>query len=96
VTSDMQLLIRGVTVVDPRDGSLRAGQDVRVAGEMIASVEPAGDVSPAVRVVDAGGQYLVPGFNDMHAHPLGAGDPSGSPGLMLAHGMPPSSSAPPT
>jgi Amidohydrolase family len=87
VASDTQLLIRGVTVVDPRDGSLQAGQDVRIAGEQIVSVEPAGDVPTAVRVVDAAGQYLVPGFNDMHAHPLGAGDPSGGLDLMLAHGV---------
>jgi predicted amidohydrolase YtcJ len=90
VTSDAQLVIRGVTVVDPRDGSLRAGQDVRVAGDRIVSVEPAGDGQPvpaAAQVVDAAGRYLVPGFTDMHAHPLGAGDPSGSFDLMLAHGV---------
>ena len=29
----------------------------------------------------------MPGFADMHAHPLGAGDPSGSFDLMLAHGI---------
>ena len=90
MTSDAQLVIRGVTVVDPRDGSLRAGQDVRITGERIVSVEPArddGDVPAAAQVVDAAGRYLVPGFADMHAHPLGAGDPSGSLDLMLAHGI---------
>jgi len=94
VTSNAQLLIRGVTVVDPRDGSRQARQDVRVAGDTIVSVTPAGadadvpaDVPAAMQVVDAAGQYLVPGFNDMHAHPLGAGDPSGGLDLMLAHGV---------
>jgi imidazolonepropionase-like amidohydrolase len=89
VIGNAQLVIRGVTVVDPRDGSLRAGQDVRVAGERIVSVETAGDGQPvpaAAQVVDADGRYLVPGFTDMHAHPLSAGDPSGSFDLMLAHG----------
>ena len=56
MTSDTQLLIRGVTVVDPRDGSLQAGQEVRIAGEKIVSVEPAaGDVQSvpaAARVID--------------------------------------------
>jgi hypothetical protein len=28
MTSDAQVLIRGVTVVDPRDGSLQASQDL--------------------------------------------------------------------
>jgi len=89
VASDTQLLIRGVTVVDPRDGSLKADQDVHVADEKIVSVAPTagnGQGVPA-RVVEAAGQYLVPGFNDMHAHPLGAGDPSGRLDLMLAHGV---------
>jgi imidazolonepropionase-like amidohydrolase len=83
-------VIRDVTVVDPRDGSLRAGQDVRIAGQQIVSVEPAAgrdDAAIAGQVVDAAGQYLVPGFADMHAHPLGAGDPSGSLELMLAYGI---------
>jgi len=89
VASDTQLLIRGVTVVDPRDGSVRPGQDVRIDGETIVSVAAAGDgdVPTAARVVDAAGQYLIPGFNDMHAHPLGSGDPSGSLDLMLAYGV---------
>ncbi len=83
-------VIRDVTVVDPRDGSLRAGQDVRIAGDQIASVEPAGGstrVSPDAQVIDATGQYLVPGYNDMHAHPFGAKDPSGALDLMLAYGI---------
>ena len=40
MTSDTQLVIRGATVVDPRDGSVRAGQDVRIDGNTIASVAP--------------------------------------------------------
>ncbi|MGD0241627.1 MAG: amidohydrolase family protein [Streptosporangiaceae bacterium] len=87
MTADAQLVIRGVTVVDPRDGSLRPGQDVRIAGDLIASVADGADVPGGTQVIDATGQYLVPGFNDMHAHPLGAGDPSGGLDLMLAHGI---------
>ena len=90
MASDAQLVIRGVTVVDPRDGSLRAGQDVRITGDQIAGVEPGrdgGGVPAAAQVVDGAGRYLVSGFADMHAHPLGAGDPSGSFDLMLAHGI---------
>jgi imidazolonepropionase-like amidohydrolase len=87
---DPQLVIRGVTVVDPRDGSLRPGQDVRIADDQIVSVGPAdgsAPVSPDAQVIDAAGQYLVPGYNDMHAHPFGAGDPSGGLDLMLACGI---------
>jgi adenine deaminase len=43
VASEAQLVVRGVTVVNPRDGSLRAGQDVRITSDQIAGVEPARD-----------------------------------------------------
>ena len=88
-TSAADLVIRGVAVVNPRDGSLQVNQDVRIAGERILSVMPCTGESPPppVQVVEAAGQYLVPGFADMHAHPLGAGDPSGTFDLMLARGV---------
>ena len=87
------LVIRGVTVVSTRDGSLQAHQDVAISGDRIVSVGPASPdgVPRDASVVDADGKYLVPGFNDMHAHmlsrPGGGGDPSGTFGLMLAHGI---------
>ena len=90
MASDAQLVIRGVTVVNPRDGSLRpartsASPVTRSPAWSLASDD--GDVPAAAQVVDGSGRYLVPGFADMHAHPLGAGDPSGSFDLMLAHGI---------
>ncbi len=90
-TSSTQLVIRGVTVVDPRDGSAQTGQDVHIAGDRIASVGPGGDLPAGAQAVDGTGQFLVPGFNDMHAHmhshPLTGGDASGGFDLMLAHGV---------
>ncbi|MFY9931596.1 MAG: amidohydrolase family protein [Streptosporangiaceae bacterium] len=83
-------------MVDPRDGSLQASQDVHIAGDRIASVGPApqsagAEPPPGAQAVDATGQFLVPGFADMHAHmhshPLAGGDPSGGFDLMLAHGV---------
>ena len=87
--SAAHLVIRGVAVVNTRDGSLELNQDVHLAGERILSVQPSTGQTPppAVQVVQAAGQYLVPGFADMHAHPLGANDPSGRFGLMLAYGV---------
>ena len=66
------LVIRGVTVVSTRDGSLQAHQDVAISGDRIVSVGPASPdgVPRDASVVDADGKYLVPGFNDMHAHML--------------------------
>lgn len=89
----VDLVIRDVTVVSTRDGLLQAHQDVAVSGDTIVSVGPASPdgVLRDARVVDAGGKYLVPGFNDMHAHmfsrPAGDGDSPGTFDLMLAHGI---------
>jgi hypothetical protein len=41
----------------------------------------------SARVVEASGTYLVPGFCDMHAHPLNRKNPAASLDLMLAHGV---------
>jgi N-acyl-D-amino-acid deacylase len=60
------LLIRGARVVDGTGGAAFQA-DVAVEGEVIAAV---GDMSSAdaVRVVDAGGRVLAPGFIDVHSH----------------------------
>jgi imidazolonepropionase-like amidohydrolase len=64
-------ILRDSTVVDVRDGSLRRAVDIRVEGGRIASIAPTSDDHPdQVAVVDARGKYAVPGFCDMHAHPL--------------------------
>jgi imidazolonepropionase-like amidohydrolase len=64
-------ILRGTTVVDVRDGSLRRAVDITVEGGRIASITPTSDDHPErVVVVDARGKYAVPGFCDMHAHPL--------------------------
>ena len=83
------LLLTHVIVVDTRDGALRRDMNVAVDGGRIASIAKAGR-SPshaARRVVDARGEYLVPGFLDMHAHILDSEDPVGSLELMLANGV---------
>ena len=82
-------ILQGATVVDVRDGSLRRDVDITVEDGRIASIAPTSDDHPdRVAVVDAAGTYAVPGFNDMHAHPLaGLHDPEPSLRLMLACGV---------
>ena len=64
-------ILRGTTVVDVRDGSLRRAVDITVEGGQIAAITPTSDEHPGrVAVVDARGTFAVPGFCDMHAHPL--------------------------
>ena len=86
--AEPSLLIRGTTVVDVRDGSARADQDVVIEGDRIVSISPKTNTErPSARVVEASGTYLVPGFCDMHAHPLNRKNPAVSLDLMLVHGV---------
>ncbi len=80
-------VLRGVTVVDTRDGSLLANQDVTTAGGRIASIGATDPRDTGTHVVELAGKYVVPGYLDMHAHPLGDGDPTGTLRLMLTRGI---------
>ncbi|KAA9131508.1 amidohydrolase family protein [Marinihelvus fidelis] len=58
-----------VNVVDPRSGEVVTGQAVRVTGERIAAIVPAGEFDAGgARVVDGQGGWLIPGLAEMHAH----------------------------
>lgn len=83
------LALSGLTIVDVRDGSLRPGQTLLMEGGHIISVTDDASFTPeaGLRRVDLAGQFVVPGYNDLHAHPLGVDDPGGSLGLMLAAGI---------
>ena len=61
------LLIKGGRVIDPRN-NIDAVMDVAVSGGKITQV--AANIAPGagVRVIEAGGLYVVPGLIDMHAH----------------------------
>ena len=89
------LALRGVTVIDPSQGSAasarRANLTVVLAGGRITQVGPTGSVvvPEGFVVIDARGKYLVPGFWDMHVHfnrdsatAFGVMGP-----LMIAHGV---------
>ncbi|MEP6637729.1 MAG: D-aminoacylase [Chloroflexota bacterium] len=63
-----ELLIRGATVID---GTGAPGMSASLAidrGRIIALVPNGADEPDAVRVIDAGGLVLAPGFIDMHSH----------------------------
>ena len=61
----LDLLIRGGTVVSPESSVVA---DVAVQGERIVAVTSPGLLSEAKRVIDAQGQYVVPGGIDPHTH----------------------------
>ena len=60
------LLIRNGSLVDGTGAPARAA-DVAVAGDRIAAVGP-GLQGEALRVIDAAGHVVAPGFIDAHSH----------------------------
>jgi imidazolonepropionase-like amidohydrolase len=83
------LALANVTVVDVRKGVLLPKQTVLIKDGSIAAVGPQGlAVPPDAQMIDLQDRFLVPGYNDMHAHPLGHDDdPAGTFALMLANGV---------
>ena len=61
----MSVLIRGGTVVNA-DQSIRA--DVTCAGGQILEVGPDLEAPSGAEIIDAGGQYVMPGGIDPHTH----------------------------
>ena len=70
VTSDADLMVRSVTVVDVVAGRTIGNRDVLLKGDKIVDVVPSGRVAVPVtaRVIDGRGAYVIPGLWDMHAH----------------------------
>ncbi len=64
-----------VTVLDGTGGPPLLHQDVLIAGDRIASIEPTGGTHNA-RPIDGRGKTLLPGFVDAHAHVSASGLPS--------------------
>ena len=61
------LLIKGGRVVDPASG-LDAVRDVLVRDGAITEVGEQVAAPDGVRVIDAAGQLVLPGFIDLHTH----------------------------
>lgn len=81
-------VLRGGTAIDPKDGSAVSDADVVVEDGRVAGVTsgPAPGLDPDLEVVDVTGRYRVPGYEEMHAHPLERDSP-GAYELMVAHGI---------
>jgi N-acyl-D-amino-acid deacylase len=65
---NLDLLIRGGTLIDGSAGAVPATMDVGVAGERVVAVAPPGVLGAAAVVVEAAGRVVCPGFIDTHVH----------------------------
>ncbi len=64
------IVIANVTVIDPGTSTVLANQTVVITGDRITHVSDAGKFRPPrnARTINATGQFMVPGFWDMHVH----------------------------
>jgi dihydroorotase len=67
LAQDLDLLIKGGHVIDPKNGVNRIS-DVGVSGGEVTIVAPEIPAGNAKRVISAAGLYVVPGLIDMHVH----------------------------
>lgn len=69
-SSPSAIVITHVTVINPGTSSVLPDQTVVVTNAHITAVTPSAEFQPmkGVRVIDAHGQYLIPGLWDMHVH----------------------------
>ncbi|MDH3207835.1 MAG: amidohydrolase family protein [Gemmatimonadota bacterium] len=81
------LVIRNVTLLSPRDGSVQHDRSVFISGERIVDIRRSTDGAPpsAARVVEATGRFLMPGMWDLHTH-FSFADPSAGP-LLVTQGV---------
>ncbi len=84
-----RLVLSGVTVIDPRNGSAQPGQAVWIDAGKIQRVTSAGEATRRsdYTVVEASGKFAVPGFLDMHMHCLQDPQPESGLALMLSYGV---------
>jgi imidazolonepropionase-like amidohydrolase len=78
-----RIVIKGATVINVRDGSLKPNSTVVLEGDQITSITTNGSAGPAGgTVIDASGKYVIPGLIDPHLHYK-----EWAPELFLNHGV---------
>lgn len=83
------LLLTDVTIVDTHTGKLMPHMTIAVDGGKIVKIGRAGTLvaKGSVQSVDGKGKFVVPGYWEMHAHPIDSPDRGDNLALMLANGI---------
>ena len=83
------LVLTGVTVVDTHTGKVSPGMSVAINDGKITKIGKAGTLvaKGSTQTVDARRKYLVPGYWEMHAHPIDSPGRVDNLALMLANGV---------
>jgi imidazolonepropionase-like amidohydrolase len=83
------LLLTNVTIVDTHTGKLTPGMSVAVDGGRITKIGRAGTLlaKGSARSIDLKGKFVVPGYWEMHGHPIDSPDRADNLALMLANGI---------
>lgn len=70
VTSETNILLKNVNIVDVENGVLLPVKHVAIQGEKIVAIYGAKEIVPSnsALVIDGKGKYLIPGLWDMHTH----------------------------
>lgn len=86
---DRGLVLSGVTVVDTHTGALTSNQAVVIVDGKISWIGRKEEIAAvgSAQLVKAEGKFLVPGFQDMHAHVIDYPDRDDDLVVMLAYGI---------
>lgn len=78
-----QLAIVHAQIIDVATGTIQPDQTVVIVGKRITRVGPSSPTNPPGRVINARGQYLIPGLWDMHTHVYFGGTTAAGSDLIL-------------
>ena len=67
--NEVDIIINEVNVVDVVNGEIHHNQSVAIVGNKIVDIyEKPAQPNKATKIINANGQYLIPGLWDMHTH----------------------------
>lgn len=89
VNQNRPVVFKRVTIIDVKNGAVKSGMTVIVAGARISAVGRTGKIKipKDAEIIDAAGKYLIPGLWDMHVHTLTNNSYEWIFPMLIAHGV---------